>query len=46
MYKVIYYMAGSSQRVCKIFKTLDEAVRFSNTKVGINDVYEIVKVEE
>jgi hypothetical protein len=45
MYKVRYYMAGSNTRVCKIFKTLREAVDFSNTKVDINQVYEIVKVD-
>jgi hypothetical protein len=45
MYKVRYYMAGSNTRVCKIFKTFSEAVEFSNTKVGINEVYEIVKVD-
>lgn len=45
MYKVRYYICGGNHRVCKIFKTLTEAVEFSNTKVGINDVYEIVKVD-
>ena len=45
MYKVRYYMSASnSTLVCKIFKTLTEAVDFSNTKVSINNVYEIVNV--
>lgn len=44
MYKVRYYMSASNTLVCKIFKTLTEAVDFSNTKVSINNVYEIVKV--
>jgi hypothetical protein len=45
MYKVRYYIAGSNTRMCKIFKTLSEAIEFSNTKVGINNLYEIVKVD-
>ncbi len=44
MYKVRYYMSASNNLVCAIFKTLSEAVDFSNTKVSINNVYEIVKV--
>jgi len=45
MYKVRYYMAGSNTRVCKIFNSLSEAIQFSNTKVGITDLFEIVKVD-
>ena len=44
MYKVKYYMGN--YLVFKIFKTLSEAVDFSNKRVGLNQLYEIVKVKE
>jgi hypothetical protein len=43
MYKVKYYMGDTV--VCKFFKTLHEAVEFSNKSVKSTDLYEIIKVD-
>jgi len=43
MYKVRYYMG--SHVVFKFFKTLTEAVEFSNKRVRREDTIEIVKVD-
>jgi len=45
MYKVKYYMNGSNNRISKVFKTLSEAIAFSN-KLGVEQLFEIVKVDE
>jgi hypothetical protein len=43
MYRVSYYISGSS-KIAKTFATLTEAIKFSNSHaVGLNNLYQIIK---
>jgi hypothetical protein len=38
-------MNGSNRLTSKVFETLRDAVHFSNTRVGVQNLFEIIKVD-
>jgi hypothetical protein len=38
-------MNGSNRLTSKVFETLSDAVRFANTQVGVQNLFEIIKVD-